>query len=154
MPSAPRDDEPPEGTYSLADLQAMDAAGDIDIIAPGTPEADAFDREMVAELDAYNARLLARDGPDALTSDRDLRIAALAAERDPGTIAHALVTARRQLVTDHAGLAAWLGVTPTRLAALAIQPRPDPAAPTFADEVWELAERFGAEPGRLADALG
>ncbi len=39
------------------------------------------------------------------------------------------------------------------LAALALEPRPDPAAPAFANQVARLAERFGADPGRLAEAL-
>ena len=142
------------GTYSLAELEAMAAAGEIELIDAGIPETSAFDREMVAELDAYNADLVAREGPDALTSDRQLRQAALAAEGDPGTIAHALVTARRQLVTDHAGLASWLRINADRLAALALEPRPDPSAPAFADQVRRLAERFEADPDRLVDALG
>ncbi len=55
---------------------------------------------------------------------------------------------------DPTRLATWLHVTPSQLAALAIQPRPDPSAPTFADRVRELADRYGADPSRLADALG
>ncbi len=41
-----------------------------------------------------------------------------------------------------------------RLAALALRPRPDPSAPAFVDRVRELADRYGADPGRLAEALG
>ena len=41
-----------------------------------------------------------------------------------------------------------------RLAALAVQPRPDPMAATFVARVRALAERYGADVGRLADALG
>ncbi len=40
-----------------------------------------------------------------------------------------------------------------RLAALALRPRPDPSAPAFVAQVGELAKRFGADPGRLAEAL-
>ena len=93
------------------------------------------------------------EATDAATSARQLRQAALAAERDPTTIAHALVTARHQRVTDHAGLASWLGIDADRLAALALEPRPDPSAPNFPDQVARLAERYGADPDRLADAL-
>ncbi len=89
----------------------------------------------------------------ALTSDRQLRQAALAAEHDPGTIAHALLVARRQLRHDHAELARWLGIDADRLAALALEPRPYPSASDFSDQVRRLAERFGADPDRLADAL-
>ena len=140
------------GTYSLVELHAMAAAGDIDLIRLGTPEAATFDREMTAQLDEYNADVVERGGPDALTSDRQFRQAALAAEQDPTLAASALAARRAALVTDHAGLAAWLGMTPNGLAAPALEPRPDPAA-AFADQVRRLAERFGADPDRLADAL-
>ncbi|MDP8944173.1 MAG: hypothetical protein M3N16_08665, partial [Actinomycetota bacterium] len=110
------------GTHPLADLDAMAAAGDIELVQPGSPEAAAFDREMADELDAYNADLLARDGPDAPTSDRDLRRAALAAEQDPRYVAHALAAYRERLGLDPTGLARWLGVDPARLAMLALQP--------------------------------
>ena len=69
-------------------------------------------------------------------------------------ITHARADCRERIGADRDGLAQWLGVSTGRLAGLAIQPRPDPAAPSFADNVRELADRFGAEPGRLADALG
>ena len=146
-------DEHEDVTYTMLDLEAMEAAGDIELAMPGTPEAEAAREAMVDELDAYDTELLAREGPDALTSDRQLRQAALAAEQDPATIAHALVTARRQLVTDHTGLASWLGIDADRLAALVLERRPDPAAPDFVDQVRQLAERYGANPGRLGDAL-
>ena len=89
-----------------------------------------------------------------MTSDRLLRQAALEAESDPATIGHALARYRAARGWSRARLAEWLGVTPTGLAALAIQPRPDPAAPTFADLVAGLADRYGVDPWRLADALG
>ena len=56
-------------------------------------------------------------------------------------------------MSDHARLAAWLGVTPNGLAALALELRPDPTTPAFTNQVRRLAERFGANPDRLADAL-
>ncbi len=154
MPSPRRNDEPTEVAYTRLDFEAMAAAGDIEIIEPGTPEAAAFDREMIDQLDEYNASLIEREGPDALTSDRQLRQAALAAEQDPYYVGHALAAYRERIGADHAGLATWLHVTPSQLAALAIQPRPDPSGATFADQIRHLAERFGADPGRLADALG
>ena len=141
------------GTYTLAELQAMAAAGDVELVEAGTPEAAASDREMVDQLDPYNRELLEREGADALTSDRQLRQAALLAERDPATVAHALADARARLVADRAGLASWLGIDADRLTALALEPRPDPSAPTFAHQVAELAARFGADPDRLGDAL-
>lgn len=153
MPSTPRDDEFDDDTYTLVDLQAMEAAGDIELAMPGTPEHAVGVRAMIEQLRAHDRELVAREGPDAMTSDRDLRLAALAAEQDPHYVAHALADARARLMADHAGLATWLHVTPSQLAALAIQPRPDPSAPTFVEQVQRLAEHYGADPGRLADAL-
>ncbi len=152
MPFTPEGDED-EGGFTLAELQAMEAAGDIEIVQPGMPEAEAWDRAMAAQLAEHDRELVEREGPDALTSDRLLRQAALIAEQDPTTIGHALLVARRQLGYDHAELARWLGVGPNQLAALAITPRPDPSVPTFAEDVRALAERYGADPGRLAEAL-
>ena len=37
------------GAYTRAELEALEAAGDIQIVPPGTPEAAAFDREMAAQ---------------------------------------------------------------------------------------------------------
>lgn len=71
---------------------------------------------------------------------------------DPTTVARALADARARLVADRAGLASWLGIGPDQLAALSLEPRPNPSAPTFADQVRALADRYGADPGRLADA--
>ena len=153
MPFAPEDDED-EGGFTLAEVQAMEAAGEIEIIQPGTPEAEAFDRAMVEQLAEHDRDLLRREGPDALTSGRLLRQTALAAEQDAFYIAHALASYRERLGFDQAGLARWLGIGPNQLAALAIKPRPDPSAPTFADDVQALADRYGADPGRLAEALG
>ena len=154
MPSPRRNDEPTEVAYTRLDFEAMAAAGDIEIIEPGTPEAAAFDREMVNQLDEYNADLIEREGPDALTSDRQLRQAAVTAEQDPRYVAHALADARARLVADRAGLASWLGIGPNQLAALGLESRPDPSAPTFTDRVRELAKRYGVNADRLADALG
>jgi hypothetical protein len=153
MPTSDRD-ERDAGTYTRLDFEAMAVAGDIEIIQPGTPEAAAFDREMVAQLDAYNAKLLEREGPDAMTSDRQLRQAALAAEQVPDYVAYAFAAYRERLGLDRDGLARWLDVGPDQLAALAITARPDPLSPTFIDEVEDLARRYGADRGRLAETLG
>ena len=136
-----------------ATSRKVEGANDIELPTPGMPEAAASRREMGDQLAAYDADLVPREGPDALTSDRQLRQAALAAEQDPALAASALAARRAALVTDHAGLATWLGVTPNGLAAIGLEPRPDPSAPAFADRVRRLADLFGADPGRLADAL-
>jgi len=148
-----RDEQEP-GTHTPLDFEAMAAAGDIDIIRPSTPEAVAFAVELAGQLDGSNAELIARDGPDAMTSVRLLRQAGLLAEGDPGTVAGALASYRERLGFDHAGLAAWLGVNATQLAALGLCARPDPASPAFIDIVGELTRRYGADAGRLAEALG
>ena len=153
MPFTPEDDED-EGGFTLAEVQAMEAAGEIEIIQPGTPEAEAFDRAMVEQLAEHDRELVEHEGPDALTSGRLLRQTALAAEQDAFYIAHALASYRERLGFDQAGLARWLGIGPNQLAALVIKPRPDPSAPTFSDDVQALADRYGADPGRLAEALG
>ena len=95
MPGTSRNSEG-TGTYALAELQAMASADDIELVGPGTQEARIFDREMDDELDGYNRDLVERDGPDALTSDRQLRQAALAAEQDPALAASALAVARQR----------------------------------------------------------
>src|SRR3712207_2532910 len=78
------------GAYTLAELQAMEAAGDIELTRPGTPEAAAAQRAMIEQLTADDVDLLGQIGPDALTSTRFLRQAALAAEQDPERVGHAL----------------------------------------------------------------
>ncbi len=116
--------------------------------------AAALDRTMIDQLDTDHAGLIAQDGPDAVTSDRLLRHVATLAERDPGTVAATLASYRKQLGLDHVGLAGWLGMNPTQLTTLGLCARPDQASPAFADLVEELARRYGADTGRLAEALG
>lgn len=150
MPGTPRD-EAAEDTYSRLNVEAMEAVGDIEIVRAHTPEAAAFDREMAAQLAEYDRDLVAREGPDALTSDRQLR---QAAEQDAGLVASALASYRERLGLDRAGLAWWLGIGPDRLAALALSTRPDPTSATFAERIGQLADHYGADPGRLAEVLG
>jgi len=88
-----------------------------------------------------------------MTSDRELRQAERVAERDAGTVAGALASYRERVGFDHAGMAAWLGINATRLAALDLCARPEPASPAFIGAVAELARRYGADPGRLVEAL-
>lgn len=90
---------------------------------------------------------------EAVIADQRVRQAATNAEREPNTVAFALAAFRKRRGFDRTGLAAWLRVPPDRLPALAIIGRPDPSTATFVGEVGELAARFGADPGRLAEAL-
>ncbi len=76
------------------------------------------------------------------------------AEEVPESVAYALAAYRERLGLDRDGLARWLDIGPDQLAALGAMPRPDPLASTFVEEVAALAERFGADPGRLAEVLG
>src|SRR4051812_8144663 len=101
---------PDLGSFTQADLEILAAAGSIEIILPGTPEADAFDRRIADELRAHDAALLAREGPDALTSVRALRQAALAAERDPERVGFALSAFCHAHGWDRSRLATWLGI--------------------------------------------
>ena len=66
-----------------------------------------------------------------MISDQQLRQTTPTAEQDPTTIGHALARYRDARGWSRDELAAWLGVDPNRLAALAIQPRPDPALVKF-----------------------
>src|SRR6059058_3293012 len=78
------------GPFTLAELLALEADGVIEIHQTATQGAVAFDQAIADQLPAFNARLLAEEGPDALTSDRALRQAALVAERDPERVGYAL----------------------------------------------------------------
>ena len=153
MPGTPQND-PPEGTYSLVDLQAMEAAGDVELAMPGTPEAAAARREMTGQLADYDADLVAREGPDTMTSRRQLRQAALDAESRPGTIGHALARSREARGWSRDELAAWLGTSLDGLAGLALEPRSRPGYPmTTGIPLERLADRHGADRGRLREAL-
>ncbi len=152
MPVPPHD-AGRDGTHSLGELRALEEAGAIEIARPGTPEADPFDPAMADDVPAYNAKLLAHHGPDALTSNRQLRQAAVAAERDPDRVAAALTSYRERLGLEHIGLTVWLGVLSGTLAALALERRLDPSAAFFVDEVRRLAKSFGTNAGRVAEAL-
>jgi hypothetical protein len=132
--------ERPDGTFDLA---AELAAERIDIVQPGAPEADAFDREIAEQLPEYDARLLAEQGPDALTSDRHLRQAALVAERNPDLLGSAFAAWCERRGWERADLADFLGVTTDQLAAMALVSRCQA----------HLAERYGADAGRLAAVL-
>jgi len=88
-----------------------------------------------------------RDDPDALTTIQLLRQAGLLAKRDPGTVAAAPASYRERLGLDHVGLAVWLGVNPTQLAALGLCARPVPTSPAFVDVV-------GGSPGGTAPIRG
>jgi hypothetical protein len=147
MPGIEHRGDDDEGGYTLEELRAMG----VEFVSPD--DHDAFDREMAAQLQEVDAELVAREGSDALTSDRLLRQVALTAERDPSFLASALAGFRERRGLDPNGLAAWLGIGPDRLAALALYRRPDPASDQFAADVAAISERFGVQEGRLAEAL-
>src|SRR5215212_6703936 len=145
----------PDGSFSADELARLKASGLIEIATPGTPEAAAFDRELADELEAADAELLALEGPDAFTSARMLRQTALRAELDPERIGHAFAAWCRARGWERTDLANWLGVTVDQLAAMAIERRADPGYPLDSGlPQHDLAERFGADPARLAEVLG
>jgi hypothetical protein len=144
-----------DGSFSAAELERLQAEGVIEVVQPGTPEASAFDQELANELEAADAELLAREGPDAFTSARMLRQTALTAERDPERVGHAFAAWCERRGLERSDLAEYLGVTLDQLAAMAIERRADPGYPLDAGvPQHDLAERFGADPGRLAEVLG
>ena len=148
MMRSPMDgDEPDEGAYTPEELRAMG----LEVVPPD--EHEAFDREMAAALAAHDDELRAREGPDAVTSNRLLRMAALTAESDPAFVGSVFAAFRERRGLAPADLAAWLGVDADQLAALAVGPRPDRTSATFADEVRTLAAQYGAEVGRLYEVL-
>lgn len=146
----------PDGSFSAEELARLEAAGVIERIQPGTPEAASFDREMVEQLAAADAELLEREGPDALTSDRYLRQTALAIEQDPTFVGHAFARWCQRRGWERSDLADYLGVTLDQLAAMAISSVAGTGEPmsTGDSHARALAERFGADPGRLAEVLG
>ena len=88
-----------------------------------------------------------------LAIDAHQRQRAMSAERDPDTIASALATFRKRRGFERSSLAAWLGMSPDQLVALALERRPDPTTPKSGVSIDGLADRYGAHPGRLAEAI-
>src|SRR4051812_9438789 len=144
----------PDGSFSADELARLEASGFVDSTRPGTPEAAAFDQELIDELEAADAELLALEGPDAFTSARLFRQTALTAELDPERIGHAFATWCTARGWKRSDLADYLGVSIGQLAAMAIERRADPGYPLDTDlPQLDLAERFGANPARLAEVL-
>ncbi|HEX5269303.1 MAG TPA: hypothetical protein VFW33_02395 [Gemmataceae bacterium] len=82
-----------------------------------------------------------------------LKTLAARAENDPFFMASPLAAYARGERLDDAALAAALGCAPGDLAMLRLcrAPRSDPAE--FWDDVSRVAERFGIDPQRLAEAV-
>ena len=79
--------------------------------------------------------------------------AARALEGEPRVMASALAAYRRTTGMSEDVLATWLGLAPGHLPHLALCSRPDPASPTFALEVADLAAYVRCAPGRLRRLL-
>src|SRR3712207_2038561 len=92
------------------------------------------------------------DRPGARRSEV-VRRAALALEGNPYVLASTLAMYRRQHGLDETALAAWLGLSPEQLLALALCRRPDPADPRFPARLASLAEHVGCGVGTLAALL-
>src|SRR3954470_5967771 len=132
----------PDGSFSADELERLQREGVIEMIQPGTPEAAAFDQELANELEAADAELLAREGPDAFTSARMLRQTALTAEHDPERVGHAFAAWCRARGLERSDLAEYLGVTVAQLPAMAIERRAAPGSPLDAGlPQLDLAER-------------
>ncbi len=79
--------------------------------------------------------------------------AARALKNDPGVMASALATYRHRTGMSTGVLETWLGMAPSCLWRLALCTRPDPASPTFATEVMDLAAYVRCAPERLRRLL-
>lgn len=88
-----------------------------------------------------------------LAIDSHQRQRAMSAERDPDTVAFGLATFRKRRGFERSSLAAWLGMSPDQLIALALERRPGPTDPDSVASIAGLADRSGADPGRLAEAI-
>ena len=82
-----------------------------------------------------------------------VRRAAAALEGEPSVLASALAAYRHRHGLDEAALAAWLGLAPERLPALALCHRPDPAAPHCPEMVAGIAQYVGCDVARLTALL-
>ena len=82
-----------------------------------------------------------------------VRRAAAALEGEPSVLASALAAYRHRHGLDETALAAWLGLAPERLPALALCHRPDPTAPQFAVVVAGIAQYVGCDTARLTALL-
>src|SRR4051812_43039976 len=104
-----------EGGHTLDDLARLQAEGVLEVHAPGTTEHAAARRAMAEELAYADAEALALEGPDALTSDRLLRQAAVGAELNPDYLGYAFAAWCRAKGWERSDLASWLGVTTDQL---------------------------------------
>jgi hypothetical protein len=138
-------DDREAGAFSLADLEALQAAGVIEIHDSESPDADAFDVAMVIDLDVTDGGHAGGEGLDALTSARLLQQTALAAESHAALVGSVLAAHRGRERWTREQLADWLGLSFDGLALLALEPRDA--------DVDVLAERYGLNRGRLAQAL-
>lgn len=133
----------PDGSFSAAELARLEAEGIVEVHEPGTPGHDEGRRAMREELAHADTEKLALEGPDALTSDRLLRQTALSLESNPDYLAHAFAAWCSRKGWARSDLACHLGVTLNTLAAMALVPTCQA----------HLADRFGADPARLAAVL-
>ena len=129
--------------------------------------ADAFDAEMAAVVEAADAELLALEGPDALTSDRALRLsqfrrqqaaereaAAWGAESDSGRLGYVLATFREQRGWSRWQLAAWLGLSVYHFKRLNQETRPEGDPEEVRVILARLARRYGVDADQLREAFG
>jgi hypothetical protein len=82
-----------------------------------------------------------------------LEVLAKRAEGEPFFLGHALAALAAGEKLDDPGLAARLGCPVENLTMLRLCRAPDPGMPEFWDDVTQIAERFGIDPRRLAEAV-
>lgn len=147
-----------EGGHTLDDLARLQAEGVLEVHQPGTPEHAAARRAIRDELAYADAEALALEGPDALTSTRLLRQAAIGAELDPERYGSVFATFCARHGWERADLASYLGVTADKLAAMALEllPRQEwqgGVVATIGTPLGILARRYAVDVDRLVSVL-
>jgi len=116
-------------------------------------------------LNVDDAELVARDGPDALTSDRRMRMQhlkrsvelnttfeALKAAWELGQLGPVLSDFQHDRRWSHWQIAAWLGLLARDYKRLSQEPRPSGHSTQIQIVLSLLARRYGADDARLQEA--
>jgi hypothetical protein len=166
MNDDPTNDNNTLGDGTPASLEAFRRDGVLSV----SDDDEVLALELAEDLAAHDAALIAREGPDALTSDRAARLsqfravqaierdaAIRQAERHPDRVGYVLATFRMQQDWSREQLADWLGVSADDFGRLAIEIRPravDGLTLLYDPEpINEVADRHGAHRERLYEAF-
>jgi hypothetical protein len=170
MDDTPHEPAPDLGDGTTDSRADLESAGLVSCSDPDAPEAEAFALDVADELEAYDAELIATEGPDALTSERAARLseftrrqaaertsALRAAEDDPSRVGSFLAAFRRRRGLTRDQLADWLGITAEdvdRLALLPLPPTENELTVLLDPEpINDLADRYDAHRERLYEVF-